>query len=448
MQEVTLKNFVVNFDGLVGPTHTYAGLSVGNLASIKNKESPSNPKKAALQGLNKMRFLMDLGIPQAVLPPHQRPHLSTLRRLGFSGSDEQVVVSCFHEAPHLLIQCYSASAMWAANVATTSPSADTADGKLHLTPANLVMMFHRSLETATTEKILHTLFGDTDHFTVHTPLPSHPRFGDEGAANQMRLSGSDGQGIEIFVISPTDRSTTLYPMRQQLETAQAIIRRHQLRPERVVVLQQNPDSIDKGVFHNDVIAVGCGNFLFCHEKAYENSSAALQEIQQKYQQSCEKNLVITVVEESLISVEEAVASYLFNSQLLELPDRSLALIAPAECRQSPKILQYLQSLLHNKDHPISQLYFIDVRESMRNGGGPACLRLPITMTSTEFLALHQGVILTPKLYETLTGWVENHYRDRLSTQEFRDPQLIEESYAALDELTQILKLGSLYDFQK
>ena len=46
-----------NFDGLVGPSHNYAGLSFGNVASFSNVKSASNPKQAALQGLAKMRAL-------------------------------------------------------------------------------------------------------------------------------------------------------------------------------------------------------------------------------------------------------------------------------------------------------------------------------------------------------------------------------------------------------
>ena len=62
-----MKYFEANFDGLVGPTHNYAGLSVGNVASLNNAKNTSNPKQAAKQGLAKMKALADLGMVQGVL---------------------------------------------------------------------------------------------------------------------------------------------------------------------------------------------------------------------------------------------------------------------------------------------------------------------------------------------------------------------------------------------
>jgi len=117
-----LKSPELNLDGIVGPTHNYAGLSWGNLASQKHKLSVSNPRQAALEGLAKMKFLADMGIPQAVLPPHQRPHLPTLRSLGYSGSDAEILAKAHQDNPVLLSACCSASAMWSANAATVSPA--------------------------------------------------------------------------------------------------------------------------------------------------------------------------------------------------------------------------------------------------------------------------------------------------------------------------------------
>ncbi len=121
----------VNFDGLVGPTHNFGGLSAGNIKSLENAGRVSNPRAAALQGLAKMRLLMRLGVAQAVLPPHERPHIETLRRFGFCGSDAEVLQRAFKADPTLVVNAASASAMWAANAATASPGADTPDGRLH-----------------------------------------------------------------------------------------------------------------------------------------------------------------------------------------------------------------------------------------------------------------------------------------------------------------------------
>src|SRR5688572_17800116 len=125
------KSHEYNFDGLVGPTHCYGGLSAGNVASMAHGGKVSNPKEAALQGLSKMKFVADLGVRQAVLPPQQRPSLKTLRGLGFLGSDEAVITRAARESDHLLRLCSSAAAMWTANAATCAPSEDTADGRMH-----------------------------------------------------------------------------------------------------------------------------------------------------------------------------------------------------------------------------------------------------------------------------------------------------------------------------
>ena len=136
----------VNFDGIVGPTHNYAGLAVGNLAATGNAGAVSNPRAAALQGLSKMRVLSDMGFAQGVLPPHERPSMRTLRSLGFSGTDEKILADVAQH-PRLLQAAASGAAMWVANAGTVSPSPDTPDGRVHFTPANLASQLHRSIET-------------------------------------------------------------------------------------------------------------------------------------------------------------------------------------------------------------------------------------------------------------------------------------------------------------
>ena len=188
-----------NFDGLIGPTHNYAGLSYGNLASTSHQSQPSNPRAAALQGLNKMKFLADLGIGQCVLPPLRRPRFEFLRNLGFTGTDKQLIDKAYRANPALLASCYSASNMWTANAATVSPSADCQDGKLHLTPANLSSTLHRSIEFPSTTRNLRAIFADQEKFVVHTPLPSQDALSDEGAAKHTRICAEQGEaGIEIF----------------------------------------------------------------------------------------------------------------------------------------------------------------------------------------------------------------------------------------------------------
>ena len=438
-----------NFDGLVGPTHNYAGLSVGNVASLKNALGHANPKEAALQGLDKMKALHDIGLPQAVLAPMERPDVATLRRLGFAGDDAKVLSDAAKKAPQLLVACSSASSMWTANACTVSPSADTKDGKLHFTPANLANKFHRSIEFKTTGRILQAMFDDDAHFSHHQALPMGDHFGDEGAANHTRFCNDYGDaGLEFFVFGKYAfqqgrPEPKIFPARQTFESCEAIARLHQLSESNTVIAQQNPDVIDQGVFHNDVIAVGNGNVLFCHEQAFLNQKQTLETLSNKF--AGEKLHVIEVTNQQ-IPITEAVHSYLFNSQLVNRPEGGMMLIAPAECRDNQLVHQYLQELIAD-DNPINDVRIFEVQQSMKNGGGPACLRQRIVLTDAEKTATNPEVFMSDSLYLKLTGWVNTHYRDRMSAEDLADPQLLIESRTALDELTKILSLGSVYPFQ-
>ncbi|RBP33455.1 succinylarginine dihydrolase [Marinobacter pelagius] len=437
-----------NFDGLVGPTHNYAGLSWGNVASKSNVRSVSNPKEAALQGLAKMKRLADRGYVQGILPPHERPHLPTLRALGFTGSDAEILTKVAAEAPSILAAVSSASPMWTANAATVSPSADTTDHRVHFTPANLSAKFHRSIEHEVTGRALKAIFTDESYFAHHRALPSVSHFGDEGAANHTRLCSGYGEpGVELFVygqiaFNEDAPAPVKYPARQTLEASQAIARLHGLKDRNLVFAQQNPAAIDAGVFHNDVIAVGNGNTLFYHEMAFLEEERVLADIRSRLSGA---ELEAVRVSSTDVPLEDAVASYLFNSQLLNTPDGML-LAVPGECREIESVSRYLDSLLASGG-PITSVEVFDVKQSMRNGGGPACLRLRVVLTDDELKAINRGVILTDQLYERLTTWVEAHYRDELSQEELGDPMLLEEVRKALDELTGILGLGSIYDFQ-
>lgn len=437
-----------NFDGLVGPTHNYSGLSFGNVASTRNQGLIANPKLAALQGLKKMKTLADMGFVQGVLPPQERPCVATLRALGFHGSDAEVIRAAITQAPLVYSSALSASSMWSANAATVSPSANTTDGRVHFTPANLNNKFHRAIEHAQTARTLKAIFGDDKYFAHHPALPGCPQFGDEGAANHTRFCRAYGErGVEFFVYGARGFDTTApkpakFPARQTLEASQAIARMHGLYEGNVVFAQQNPAMIDAGVFHNDVIAVGNGNVLFCHEDAFVDQPRVLAEIAAKL--GSPFNAIEVTAEE--VGVEDAVQSYLFNSQLLSRAEGGMLLLVPEECRGNARVWAYLQSLLA-RTTPIREVLVLDLRESMRNGGGPACLRLRVELTEAELAAVNPAMLMNDALYAKLTAWVEKHYRDRLGDAELGDPILLDECRAALDELTRILALGSVYPFQ-
>ncbi|MCJ7852570.1 MULTISPECIES: N-succinylarginine dihydrolase [Pseudomonas] len=447
-----MKSYEVNFDGLVGPTHNYGGLSYGNVASQSNSQQGSNPREAARQGLAKMKALADLGFKQGVLAPQERPDVAALRRLGFSGSDAEVIQRAANEAMPLLVASCSASSMWVANAATVSPSADTADGRVHFTAANLNCKYHRSIEHPTTSRVLRAMFNNEKHFAHHAALPAVAQFGDEGAANHTRFCRAYGEaGVEFFVYGRSAFDSRYpapqkYPARQTLEASQAVARLHGLSDDGVVYAQQNPAVIDQGVFHNDVISVGNGEVLFYHEDAFLETDTVLGQLRAKLA-SKGGNFQAICVPRAAVTVEDAVRSYLFNSQLLSRDDGSMLLVVPEECRNNERVWAYLGQLT-SQGGPVKEVKVFDLKQSMQNGGGPACLRLRVALKESELAAVNQGVIMTAPLYDTLVGWVDKHYRDRLSDADLADPQLLVECRTALDELTQILKLGSVYPFQR
>ncbi len=445
-----MRHFEVNFDGLVGPTHNYAGLSYGNVASSQNVAAVSNPQEAAKQGLNKMKALADMGLKQGVLAPQERPDIGSLRRLGFNGSDANVLQKVADQAPYLLAACSSASSMWTANAATISPSGDTANGKVHFTPANLTNKFHRSIEPEVTGRILKRIFADEKHFQHHLCLPENDYFGDEGAANHTRLCKEYGHaGLELFVYGKkafdnNSLAPVKFPARQTLEASQAIARKHGLNDDTCVFIQQNPDVIDRGVFHNDVIAVGNQNVLFYHQEAFLKTPQVLDEIRRKQPDT---QLHFIQVDSHKVSVEDAVSTYLFNTQLVSDENGKMTIIAPTNCQENKRVSTYLDELV-SLNTPVKAVRYFDVKQSMRNGGGPACLRLRVALNDMELAAVNQSCLLDDVLYQRLNTWVDSHYRDRLALADLADPALLKESYAALDELTQILNIGSVYPFQQ
>lgn len=439
----------INFDGLVGPTHNYAGLSEGNLASARNANTVARPREAALQGLAKMQRLRALGLTQGVLPPHERPNIKWLRSLGFSGSDGEVWEQAWRTQPTIARAALAASAMWAANAATISPSADTRDGRLHATVANLQTMLHRILEGEQTERTLRRLMPDDARFAVHPALLSHDALSDEGAANHMRMSANAGApGVEVFVYGRRASETKAgFPARQTLEACEAIARSHTLDAAHVVFAKQAPEAINAGAFHNDVVAVAHEHVLFHHEEAFADKVALYADVRAKAQ-SFEP--VFVEVPSARVGLDDAVTSYLFNSQLLRLPGaKSLTLIAPSEVRENNKTASVVDEMIAASNAAIGQVEYVDVRESMRNGGGPACLRLRIVMTPQERAAAAGGFFLDDTLAAKLETWIKKHYREELAPDDLGDPALVVETQGALDELTRILQLGGdFYPFQR
>ncbi|MGJ8560671.1 MAG: N-succinylarginine dihydrolase [Litorimonas sp.] len=435
----------MNFDGLVGPTHNYAGLSRGNIASASHKGRVSNPRAAALQGLTKMERLIDLGLPQAVIPPQDGPRMQFLRTLGFTGTDTDILQMAFRANPALVANVSSASSMWTANAATVSPGADTSDGRVHFTPANLISMPHRAMEHGLTQRILSRIFKDDDHFAVHDALPMNPMLGDEGAANHNRLCKSHvDAGLEVFVygraaLSPQVDDPT-FPARQTLESCHALASRHGLSTAHF--LRQNPAAIDAGAFHNDVVCVVNEDTMLYHALAFETPDA----MEAALVKASEPLGFAPRFARAEMPIGDAIAAYVFNSQLITLPEGGMAMILPIEAEETPTAKAYVDQLI--ADGVIKAAYYLDLRQSMSNGGGPACLRLRVAMGPEALAAVHPGVVMTKEKIAALRAVITTHYRDRLTLEDMGDPQFLTDVRGALDAISYALDLPNLYDFQK
>ncbi|MBL4790485.1 MAG: N-succinylarginine dihydrolase, partial [Kordiimonadaceae bacterium] len=162
----------------------------------------------------------------------------------------------------------------------------------------------------------------------------------------------------------------------------------------------------------------------------------------------ETEMIFIEVPDAEVPIADAVKCYLFNSQLISMPGRDgMALILPIEVSEMPSAKAYVDQLLAS-ELPINHVDYLDVRQSMRNGGGPACLRLRVVLSQADRVAMAANSILDDGLLASLQTWAKKHYRDRLMPEDLGDVALMEEGFAALDDLTQILKLGSVYDFQR
>jgi len=434
----------INFDGLIGPTHNYAGLSQGNLASQKHLNQTSNPKAAALQGLNKMRLIMDQGIPQGFFLPHERPHLMTLRAIGFGGTDEEVINQVAKKNPALLKNVYSASSMWSANAATFSPSIDSNDQKIHITPANLNSMFHRSIEHEFTKTQLELMFGGVAK--VHEPIKNISGYGDEGAANHLRVSAQHLMpGFQIFVYGSSAFEVHQGIIaRQAEEISQAVSIQHQLDPDRVLFLKQNEQAIHSGSFHNDIVSLANEEIFIFHQEAFADR-VELERVLHQLKDHVKGFHPIEILSKD-ISLDDLVSSYLLNSQLITVKNNEMMMLLPEEVQNHGNCMKWLEEI--KSSSPIKRLEFVDIHQSMMNGGGPACLRFKAVVNSDELDKINKKFLLSPEKLINLRALVSKHYRDRINPDDLLDIKLMEESYLFLDELTQLLGIGSIYSFQK
>ena len=430
-----------NFDGLVGPSHHYGGLGVGNVASLESQNKTSYPKAGALQGLEKMRAVAELGVPQFFLPPCRRPNIDWLRELGFKGSDADVLKAVADTDASLLSAAYSSAFMWTANAATITPSADSGDGCLHLSVANLCSNLHRQQEADERFEQLNQFFKNVPKAIVHPPLPNSFPLRDEGAANHMRLAvdtvdaagpSGAGQGVHIFVDG--EAAVSGFRGRQGRQCSAAIARRHALNGNQIFMLHQHPDAIAAGVFHNDVIATSHQFLLIQHERAFLNADDEMDRLEKTFQRSFGRSLLRIVVTEDQLSLKEAVATYLFNSQMVTNSSGTFTIICPENCQRSSHARKLVEGWIADEGNPITEVQYLPLDQSMANGGGPACLRLRVQLTPEQINSLPTKYSINDDSAQRIAAWIQKWYPESLSIGDLVDVKFAQHCWAAVDRL--------------
>lgn len=433
-----MSSVEVQIDRLVGPTHHFGGLGVGNVASRDHAGQLSNPRAAALQGLDKMALVSRLGVPQFILPPQRRPRLDWLRRCGLTGSDCDVLRRAHEEAPQLLSAATSCSAMWTANAATVAPSSDTRDGSLNLTIANLDASLHRWIEPEDTLSELRLCV--PNEAKVHPEVPGGTMMRDEGAANHMRLSAAvTGSGLHVFVFGDGHPTPKQYFARQTRAACLAVARLNQLPLEGVILLKQNSNAIDAGAFHNDVVALSHRDLVVCHEAAYHNSEESLSALGDRFESLFRKPLRIVVVGSQQLTLADSIRTYLFNSQVIDSPheDAPPIMICPKEVREHPQANELVEGW-RDREAMFSEVRSVELRQSMAGGGGPACLRLRVPVPADQIEAFNPAMKWTEKLDREIREVIERDYPTSITLNDLSRIDLVRELEAAGERVRAML----------
>ena len=184
------------------------GLSLGNLASARNAGDVSQPARGGAAGPR-----------QDARQSRARPgpgHVRAARRARRALARRARHRRSTRPTPVLAANAMCASAMWAANAATVSPAPDTADGTLP--PDRRQSADHAAPQPR--------MAGDAGAAPARLRRRARSRstarcrraFGDEGAANHMRLAPAHGEpGVEMFVYGVRGGA---FPARQHVEASQ------------------------------------------------------------------------------------------------------------------------------------------------------------------------------------------------------------------------------------
>jgi len=461
--EATQELVEVQFDGIIGPTHHFGGLGVGNVASLASRAKESYPRAAALEGAAKMDLVASLGIPQFFLPPLVRPNWDFLVRCGLIDSKQrfdrakqvEALRRCAEESPMLLSAAYSSSFMWTANAGTFCPGTDASDGVSRLVLANLSSSLHRGMEAVERYQQFSDLFRGCEKVQVCLPIPAVDPLRDEGAANHMRFAAPHAMqsslGLHVFVhgishhgIShhgasnlpevrhgggAVDGAGTVSSLGNSFRSRQSSLASHAVSNfmrlpvgQRIYALQSRK-AIDAGVFHNDVIATSNRNLFLYHADAFENGDRIVDEILASYEKLFGEPIYSIRINADSIPLNEAVQTYLFNSQIVSLPNGGMHMVCPAHCEQSSAVRELIGSWVRDARNPICGVNYVHLNESMANGGGPACLRLRmdwptgwLTGSSMPSLAKYRW---DDGASQKIKDWIARFYPERLVFEDFQ-----------------------------
>lgn len=434
-----MKLVDVQIDRVVGPTHHFGGLGVGNVASQQHAGNVSNPAAAAIQGLDKMRLVAGLGVPQFMLPPQKRPDFQFLRNLGFTGTDSEVLIRAKEEAPHLLSAATSSSAMWTANAATVTAAVDASpspvDSSAIVTTANLCASVHRAIEPEQTQMDLRSVLPSSCQ--VFGPISGGAALRDEGAANHMRLSTDESKsGINVFVYGDGEPKPSRNWPRQSRAAFEAVARRHRLPKEQTFFIKQHPDAIDAGAFHNDVVAISHHDLLIHHELAFADAEETLQRIEQRFHESFGIQLRRIAVPCTSLSIDDAVKTYLFNSQVVSTDAGGLVLICTSQVERH----EAANRLAHHwcEQNLFGQVHFVDLDQSMSGGGGPACLRLRVPLPESELETIDSTARWSHSLDQRLREAIDSLYVSRLTIDDLARPEFHAHAEMATQRLSDLL----------
>ena len=365
----------VFIDCMPGPTNHFGGHAFGNMASMTAKGQHSNPKKAALEWIEKINKLKKIGAYQLILPPHRRP--------------------LAHYLKHPQLNELSSGFIWMANAGHFIPNSDTSKRYHQFIPANMNATYHRKYEHMFNTYWIKQILKNIPH-QLHGPLSSD----DEGAANTVRLWNKD-IGIHVAVYG---HKNTHFPSRQNEDSIKELQEKTNILT--LFKLQQKSIAIDHGVFHNDVICFGFKNTLFCHEHAFENQNEKLNNLKKIFHQKTNENLTIIEIKESELTLDECISTYLFNSQVI-IQKNNIILLCPSTVKRNNKSLS-ITNQWQQKGY-FSDVQYIDIKSSLMNGGGPACLRLCMYLNGNEIKKIPKQFWASENKIKELTKFINTEY---------------------------------------